>query len=629
MRSTIRLFQAVPVKVREGTQPTAEIMERTIPHGFILSGDIVKNYGKAELDNIIEVAIKEVGLSAKEMNASFHKSWEKIQKASLCQLVVEQLVHYMTTYGFEALGVYDKSKVFIPWEKLEIPDLKTEDLSLVVIKGYTEDELREKLHKLLSSGIALKEETIKDVTDLATYLDISEAELAEVKNKEVRVALYDYLGKVPEHPVEFLRFLVYKSINKTLLIKNKETFDAIRAQDNLGIIRQVSEYKEVHGLEPLSTIFYRFKPLFLAFRNNKRMKQYVNEIRRLAREHHEPMKEDYLNQVTATLKRGEPIDLADLEKKLSKVNIFRKIRLAYALKFRLQEPTSILYKIRNGKSFAMDFTPVPKEKIGPVLDAILDSILGDMEKVKGKTVYIPENIVYALPSSEKQFTGNIPSGTRVTLPSNAIIGIHWENVGAHRIDLDLSVIANKKVGWDGSYRTEEMLFSGDLTDAQPANGGASEMFYIKKGFNGSFILAVNYYNFSSEVPVPFSIFAAKEQAENFDRNYMVDPNNVQIQAKSRIERKQEILGLILLEPDAIRFYFSETSIGRRISASVTPYMTNARAYLVDFYTNMISLNDLLEKAGATIVQDREKAETCDINLSPQNLEKGTIINLLV
>jgi len=240
MQSTIRLFRAVPIEkgipLKLGGKKLIhmlgmetywnkikkEILQKTIQHGFILSLEVIYNYSESELDHIISQAVEAVGLNGQQMNSSFHKSWSKIQNAEVCQLVLEQVIHYLSTYGAERLGVYDQEAVYIPTERLEIPNLEIEDLRLIVIKGYTKKKLREKLLQLLGSGVALKEETIRDVIDVATYLDITEPEIAAIKNKEVRVRLYDYLDSFPENPLEFLRFLLYKSINKTLLIKNRK-----------------------------------------------------------------------------------------------------------------------------------------------------------------------------------------------------------------------------------------------------------------------------------------------------------------------------------------------------------------------------------------------------------------------
>lgn len=629
MESTIKLFKAVVVKSKRKKNPSKELLEQTIKRGFVFSPEVVYNYSDKELTKLIEVIEKEVGLTAEQMNSSFHKSWGKVRDAPIEQLIIEQLIHYFTTYGFEMLGIYNKDSVYVPSEKLEIPEIDKGGITLVVIHGYTKKELKDKLVDLLSSGIALHKDTIDNVVDVATFVKLNEKEIEAIKNKEVKIALYDYLGLFPENPVEFLRYAVYKSIGKTLLIKDSDTIKQIKDKKNLDILTLFIKYKKKYGLTNLAQIFYRFKPLFLAFKTNKRLNHVINQLRRLAEEHHKPMREDYLNSITSKIKNEEKIDKKELEKELSRVNTFRKIRLAYALKFRTSNPESILYRIRNGKGYATEFKFNQKNKAKTILDIVLDSITKDMKKnVRGKKIYIPEFITYTLPATEKQFTGDFPSGSYISIPKDMVMGIHWENVDGHRIDLDLSLI-NKdegKIGWDSSYRTDDrsVLFSGDVTDA-PKPRGASELFYVQRQAIQSSILLVNYYNYDDEVEAPFKIIVAKEQVKNFKNNYMVNPNNVVSIAKSKINQKQKILGLLVTTTNECRFYFTETYVGQSITSSNNLFVENSRKYLFDFYQNTISLNKILEKSGAKIVNEKEK---CDIDLSPETLEKDTILNLL-
>lgn len=624
MKSTIKLFKAVPITVKKTKKASKELLEKTIRQGFIFSPEVVYNYSNC--DELIKLI--EVGITPEELNSSFHKSWKKVKEASMEQLVAEQMVHYITTYGFKSLGIYDENSVYIPNEKLEIPEVK-EDIKLTVIKGYTKKELKEKLLKLLDSGIALKEDTIDDVVDVALFVKLDEKEIGAIKNKEVRVIMYDYLGLIPVNNVEFLRFVVYKQIGKTLLIKSPELIEELKEHNYMSIVRLFHEYEKQHGLNKLAEIFYRFKPIFLAFRKNTEMKRIVNRIRRLAVKHHKPMSEDYLNGITAKIKKREKISAVVLKKELSKVNVFRKVRLAYALKFRTKDVDSILYKVRNGKGYATDFDFAEKNEAKQVLGYVLDSISKDVSKnVKGKKIYIPEFINYGLPATEKQFTGNFPSGTFVSIPKDMVAGIHWENVENRQIDLDLSLMSPEtgKIGWDSGYRSKDrdILFSGDITDA-PIPEGASELFYVQRQVKNAFILFVNYYNYDSKVKVPFKIVVAKKQLKNLSENYMVDPNDVISVAESTIDQKQEVLGLIVVTTKECRFYFAETSIGKSITSSDSEFAENSRKYLFNFYENTINLKDVLSGAGAKIIDDKEKA---DVDLSPENLEKDSILNLI-
>jgi len=631
MKPVIRLFSALPIKKKKDKIASKELLQKTLSRGFVFSPEVVYNYSEQELLNLVKIIEKEIGLTPEQMNNTFQKSWKKVSEAPLIQLVIEQLIHYFTTYGFEALGIYDENSVYVPAGDMDIPNL-TSDVKLVVIKGYTKEELKEKLLSLLNTGIALAEDTKKDVIDIAVFVDITSDDISFINNREVKIVLYEYFGLTPENPVEFLRYLVFKATGNTLLIKNKISFEAIKtaADGDPFIVKAVRDYQKAYGLENLATIFYRFKPLFLALRANSNLKPIINKVRRLATVHHKPMEADYLNEVTAMLKHGVEIKKDELQEKLSKVTIFRKIRLAQALQYRNGENvTSILYKIRNGKSYATDFSVDNKEDIERVLNLVLASIVEDVKKnVEGKKIFIPEYVTYAMPATEKQFTGHFPSGTCVTVEKNMVFGVHWEDQGNQRIDLDLSLINadDTKIGWDGSYRNAHRtaLFSGDLTSA-PLPNGSTELFYIDEADDSHYILFLNYYNFNKTVPVPFKILVAKEQLSEFKQNHMVDPNNVVCMAKSTLDVTQKVLGLVVANKTEIKFYFNESNLGSNITSSHTDHAKHARQYLFEQSINAISLNDILVDAGAEFVEDKIDAE---IDLSPESLEKDTIINLL-
>ena len=211
-----------------------------------------------------------------------------------------------------------------------------------------------------------------------------------------------------------------------------------------------------------------------------------------------------------------------------------------------------------------------------------------------------------------------------------IIGVHWYNVKANRVDLDLSSIStvDGKIGWDSSYRSDggNTLFSGDVTDACGENG-ASELIYVKKQLKQDVIVMLNYYNYNSDVPCPFKIIVASEKPNNFGNNYMVDPNNIIAAVPTVIDKKQKVIGLLITTTKGSRFYFSETNIGNSITSSGEGHVSQSRKYLLDFYQNSIELKDILESAGAIITNDVED-DNIDINLSIEVLEKDTILNLL-
>jgi hypothetical protein len=354
-------------------------------------------------------------------------------------------------------------------------------------------------------------------------------------------------------------------------------------------------------------------------------KRFFNQLRRKAKTMHRPLPEDYLNAVTARIKRGD--DLKELDSRLAKAPVWRKVRLASALNFRLTSPESVVYQVRSGRGWAAGFfSSTDPVKTRSALNRVLRSI-GEGMDVVGKVFHIPEEVYYALPATEKQFVGNVPNGSYVTVSKDMVFGIHWKDVKRHRIDLDLSLVGvGKKIGWDAYYRSDDILFSGDMTSA-PGKNGASELFHVKKTLPEPHLLMLNYYNFEEDVPVDCKVFVASEDIQNMKQNYMVDINNIIASSTVKIDKKQNVLGLIRYIGEEGRFYFTNISVGNAISSKANTGADHAREFLINKSTNPIGLRDVLEIAGATVVHERpEEGEFVD--LSPEVIDKATFVDLL-
>ena len=82
---------------------------------------------------------------------------------------------------------------------------------------------------LLTSGIALSKDTINSIMVLSDF--ISKDNFASVKNREVKIALYDKYNLVPSNPDEFLRYLIYKTTGSTRKIQSSELIRQIKECD--------------------------------------------------------------------------------------------------------------------------------------------------------------------------------------------------------------------------------------------------------------------------------------------------------------------------------------------------------------------------------------------------------------
>lgn len=669
LEASLRLFKGYILE--NGEVEGNEIIKQNNYLKCVTRGITFDSYVPALSDELISAAIDMYGIDAEKWNQTFHKSFATVRDASIATLIAQQLIHYFTTYGLEALGVYEKDLVYIPHEQLEIPELDT-DIELTVIRTLTPETVEEKLFELLTSGIALSKQTVEDVMTLSEYL--SEDKIYEITNKEVKTALFIKYDLLPSNPDEFLRYLIKKTIKSNLVIRNKSTLNALRNADKELLYNLLSKYMSIpNGENKLGQIFLRRKDIFLSMKVKDPQTKYekginsiINRIMKMSREHkqHKPLQPYILDNVTKIKTQKE------LEEKLPRIiqeldtkSVFREIRILNAISYIISGNNNKVYKVRNGKAFAEKTEPVTsslyinaQKKLYDYVKLHLASRLS--EYVSGKVIYIPDGINYTVPTTEKQFLGNIPQGSYVEVPrvENMVIGVHWCNLPNERVDLDLHM-QNKaqQFGWNTSWRSNDLYYSGDVTDAILPKG-ATELFYLGQSLDTTaFLLTLNKFTRNKEA-VPYEIVIATMGGEDkIERNYVIDPNKILIEIPRLFETddvdgysNQITLGLVTVDK-TIRFYFDTFSLGDSIVTRQTNSVKIAYDYVLQSTETQLKLRELLEAAGAIIqnvleietmeevqVQTdkgietlyRKTVKTADIDLSTRAITKDSIISLL-
>ena len=239
---TLKLFNAV-VKKKSKDKPFVSEEGYVIEPGALWAKDRIVNYYKKE------------ALNGNDLNKTFHKSWKKIKNSDRAELFIHQILHYLTTYGTDF-----QTEAYIPDEVLKVPKTK---IVFKVIKSYIKEELTEKCLAMLRSGMALKEDTLDDLLSvLADELGYTFTGSEGIRNKEAVVKIADLYGVIPRDFMGFFRYIIYRSTNSALIIKNKETIEAIKGSS----YNPTAQFKKF-GLDRLAENFNRFKPLFLAYKN--------------------------------------------------------------------------------------------------------------------------------------------------------------------------------------------------------------------------------------------------------------------------------------------------------------------------------------------------------------------------
>lgn len=651
-KELLRLFKSYLGKKRKN----AKVSKRALEYGLLIP--------ESAGDKVIDEAIKQYGKDGSKWNLSFHKSFDIVATSDLQTLVIQQLVHYITTYGFENLGIYDSETVYIPKEELEIPVLAN-DVELIVINAITEKEVAERLMNLLTSGIALAKQTVEDIMVLADFID--KDKIDQIKNREVKLALYKKFNIMPKNPDEFFRYLLLATANISMKIKNNDSIAHIKYADKSMALKMLKSYltNTPDGYNKLASIFLRNKDLFLAFKVKdndlryksiqKEMNAIINKLRKLADNSHRPVKKAYIDSLTDA---NVEINTDALLEELDKVTVYREIRALNSILYKLSGCEDIVYKIRNGSAFVKKMTKNEDEeyinRLNILCILIRTHLVERLSKVvKGKTVYIPENVVYAAPTSEKKYYDSVPEGSYITISrtGNLVYGIYWKNLlenGVNeRVDLDLKQMNQSAMfGWDASYRSDNnsILFSGDMTDA--SGEGASELFYVKNGYKGAFLVTLNNFTMNDkDVPVEFVIANADKHPSPAIK-HVLDPNDILTKFDFSVlaGKAERTIGLIVID-DEIKFYFNDLGLKNRRTARNDDISIRSFNYLQDYNKVQLKLNDLLEEAGAIMSEEATiKMEVeclddngdivneviekpVDYNLSLEAITKDNIINI--
>jgi hypothetical protein len=547
--------------------------------------------------------LKDLKLSGEELNKTFHKSWKTVKESTRAELAVQQIMHYLSTYGTDFEG-----DVYIPDEVLDVPKLK---LKVSYIKGLSKDELVAKCLDLIASGVALKEETLVKIFDLLKELDYTFTGDEVIRNKEANIMLAMRHGILPKAPEEFVRYLVYLVTDSTSLVKNKALVAAITDSR-----KDISKDLKNYDLVKLSTIFNRFKVILLAFKKaHKNNAPYINKVSKLSKINHKAIPENALNLATSrklTAKDNHWLDNATI------YALFKALSACYSRK---EGQNTFVYRIRNGKSFVSE-SDVSVNVCAKNYQFILKYLKKRLNG-KDKTVFIPENVSYALPTSEKLFVGNIPTGTKFYGKSLAA-GIYWENKwGANDLDLSgLGVFG--KIGWNSNYYTDDfsLAYSGDITDAQ--NGAVEYLLAGKKTEIEPTLVMNNVYY--GENDAGYKIVVGR--GDKISRKYMMNPNKVMAEVKCQSVQKSTVLGMMMSEGDGVKsFTILNFGAGQARVSGDNEVSAMATQALYQQWKDPLSLNTVLKECGFTVVNEKIDEVELFADLSIDSLTKSTFIDL--
>lgn len=571
------------------------------------------------------------------LDATFYSNWQDLTSRTQAQLFIDKIIHWILQYNPEhPLHRPDKP------EKMDASEVPKDLVkNLLVVTSISEQAAQEKALKLIQDARPLSDQVLENAIDLLDYVDLDWTSVFDtIKNREARVRTFSKIDLESLAPHEFVRFLVFKYTGESLLIKNKELIKLI-IDSKADISADCLEY----SVNELSSVYNRFKPILLAFKhaNKETNAATINRLAKLSKLHHRPLTRNPLLMVTT--RRLEQKDMHWFRKSSTSA----LMRALNVCKLASTPQNAFRYVIRNGKVWTTE-----RERSEGSIEAARYNFTILHDIVRDRFVnadfdfttryFIPPDIQYGLPISDKDLVGAIPQMTRVIKNNeDLVLGVTWGKESNVRV-LDLSAISEdgNKVGWNKTPKFGSVLHSGDLM-AFNSGGLATELLQFSDVTDPEeerdWMVYMNSWDGSNNFT--FDVLVGKASPPQGDgeetdikekskqtHEYMLDPANILLTAYKYNSKKYECLfGMVRRRIGRTELIIAPRhNNSRRTSAFGTRDNVMMKA-LDHEMEHSISFNEFLtEVLGCEIVDNKEDA---DVDLSPELLTPTSFSSFIV
>lgn len=640
VRAMLDLYKIAPAEAnkasRKATGYDFATPSNQLEYGLLF---VDKNCVPVDVDNtMLRIAADLYGIDPAALNATFYKSREQVVDRHPFQLFVDQIVHYMGTYGRETMGL--KPITLIPMQELDVPDVDLSKMKVTVIRLVGNGQVCDEITKTLNTTKTPSKRVVNAVRELLPLLHFVMVD--DIRSFELMTLVCDQMGVVPTEGKNFLRFLIYKTIGTTMVVNNVRTAKAIsNAADQCG--DQTYNLLARASKVSLAAIFLRYKNLFLAFKSHKGCAPVINRLRRMADTYHRPMSDVSVQNYISLAIQGRTKDMEKVREKMDNRELV-KVMNAMALRMAVTDYTDAVFNVRNGRAFCKanayePLTITEYDRVYNAQDGLWATLISRMPNLKGKMFYIPEYIEYPIPVTEKQFTGNYPWGTSIFCPSDDLatpnpitVGVQWVNPEDDIVDLDLHCFAQtgEHFGWNASYKSGkgEVVYSGDMTNA-PAPDGAAEAFWVK-GVDCAVIFTLSEFRGPNNMDFKLALSSEKVDKTQHHRNFVMDPNELLFPPVPMRFSDNTNMTLGYLHGETFVLYGGNLSEGAVPSEHFSRYIEG----IMYQQRTKATISSLLLACGATICETPEERDealakgTEVIDLSPEALTASTLMDIV-
>lgn len=673
---TIRLFKGVDMDVQGDkiSRSVAEVQNMAryaMNYGIMFDTEILKSISVKVLNNIINTAEKYYGISNGMVNSTFFQTLDQNINTPTYMRMYMQALNYLQTYG----GVNVTSHETVQFgSNRQLDDSVKLDLqqNFTMIYAFTTEELEQKVQSLLYSGMALESKDVEDLIYLISKLNLK-IEISKVKNREAMMKLSKELDLYPASPDMFMNYIYSLVTDDTMLVKNEQAylrFNARLDSTNDFVYSLMHEYDNNPATPSLRSLVNRYHKMFLILRKNtpsKEERRFYNRIMRQGKNTKKTYRQKgILDQLPEYIKGEVSFNEKQILNALSNASTYKLARIyTYLVNLDKKDKNGSLYRIRNGKSYyvagnnttdhdlsslfsfkSVIDNKVIKDLVSKIVDELFRRGQNAFADNDNKTVYyIPGGLYYSIPTSGKQFTGNIPDYTsfdfQLTGDERLGVGIHWDK----QADLDLYAVTldGDTFGWNTDWLDDnsKVVYSGDMTHLDDS-GNASEIMSISKDLDKPALLSVSpYYVNEGYKDFNFDLFVTRFNQGKINRELDAETGDVYVKAISKdafninkLSFKNQstmTVGVIIPRGDG-KFSFVLTNFNfGKVHVPDQDQNKQLLSYLSDYTENVPLLNNIL---GGKLVDDKDLLSRYTehgyevVDLSPANVTVDTFTDLI-
>lgn len=578
------IIKTLKIVRRGNTQLSDEKISDAFNKGVIFTSTFVN-------EEDYNSALKIFGFDMNATNQTFYPTLESVLNKSEFELDFWQMIYYMNQFADP-----DTKYVYSDEDRAVVTNIVSKNYVVIDVLGSLD------FNKTLENYIVNTKQLSFDINQYFKWVDTFnlDVDVFAMKSRTLKHAFMKRYNIAPRTIQELLGMITPENCG---VMTRRKMFNILTHTQDNETISLLMKNVLLMSNKALERESQTYRKELLAIRkiaksiDNKEVVTLLNKITKDGKKSHVAKKKSFLEEATNLHFSND-----EFSKQLSTLSNLQLFRLFSGIKSRLNNVNTFL--IKTAKLASKDRNKLSNRDVERLnrylglVEAELKNRFNEVKKIK-----LDKNINLALPTSYRQFIGNVPYFTEVNnLSGDMSVGIIWLDEGDY--DLHCNGIHNDtkmllKYGFCDNKNSAGITFSGDVTHVGP-HGAAEYMSVSNEApFDKINFTANLYANYSGDV-MHAQVFI--KNGLSFDLN--TDTPEIVIP----VEDFRGHYGM--LDKSEHKFILVNLPSGQ-IDTSTRTKVVDASNFIEGRNNSVLHMNEFVELVGWEVVDNDYEAATND------------------